>query len=129
MDITAPKPVSSVAASPTGERGRSASAPTSGGKDLPRDLVTPPPAHIDPVDPVVKQDQQDRSAALARRMNDFLRSISRDLEFQVDVDSGDAVLTVRDSAGNVVRKIPGEEALQMLRRNNVESGTLIDSMV
>ncbi len=108
---------------------RSASTPVNSGKDLPRDQAPPPPAHIEPIDPVVKQDQQDRSAALARRMNDFLRSISRDLEFQVDVDSGDAVLTVRDGAGNIVRRIPGEEALQMLRRNNVESGTLIDSIV
>ena len=126
MDITAPKPSSSIAASPAAERGRPAGIAVGSGNDLPRDLAPPPPAHIDPA---VKQDQQDRSAALARRMNDFLRSISRDLEFRVDVDSGDAVLTVRDGAGNIVRKIPGEEALQMLRRNNVESGTLIDSIV
>ena len=39
MDIQAPKPVSSVAASPAGERGKSASTPVNGGKDLPRDLV------------------------------------------------------------------------------------------
>lgn len=136
MDIQAPKPVSNVAASPVGERGRSASPQANSGKDLSRDLTpaptaapAPQPAHIDSIDPVVKQDQQERSAALARRMNDFLRSISRDLEFQVDVDSGDAVLTVRDGSGNVIRKIPGEEAMQMLRRNNVESGTLIDSIV
>lgn len=131
MDISANKPVSSVATAPA-ERGRPAASQVnvSGGAELPPDsppekVTTPTPR----IDPEVADEQKDRVAALARRMNDFLRSVSRDVEFQVDAESGDAVITVRDSAGNIVRKIPGEEALQMLRRNNVESGTLIDSIV
>lgn len=137
MDISANKPVSSVAAAPA-ERGRPAasqvnvSASAAPAPELPADPQyekAAAPAPTPRVDPEVAREQKDRVAALARRMNDFLRSVSRDVEFQVDAESGDAVITVRDSAGNIVRKIPGEEALQMLRRNNVESGTLIDSIV
>jgi uncharacterized FlaG/YvyC family protein len=125
MDIQAAKPVTSVASSPAAERGRSAEIQGSTGKDVPREPA-PPPAHLDPA--ATKQSQE-LAAALARRMNAFLNAVSRDLDFQVDVDAGSAVLTVRDAAGNIVRKIPGEEAMQMLRRHNVESGTLIDSLV
>lgn len=121
MDIKAFQPVSSVAASPTGQ-GKPVVAPAPSGKDL-------PPAPAARLDPAVVREQQARQAALAQRVSDFLRSNSRDLEFQVDASSGDAVITVRDAAGNVVRTIPGEEALQMLRRGNVEWGTFVDSVV
>jgi uncharacterized FlaG/YvyC family protein len=87
-----------------------------------------PPA-VARLDPAAVQSQQERQAAVARRMNDFLRSNSRELEFQFDAASGTPVITVRDAAGNVVRTIPGEEAMQMLRRLTVESGTFLDMSV
>ncbi len=123
MDIPAPKPVSSVAASP-GVQGKPAVSGAGTGKDLP-----PPPPPSARIDPVVTQSLQERRAAVAQQMSNYLRSNSRDLDFQVDFESGSAVITVRDAAGNVVRTIPGEEALQMLRRANVEWGTFVDSMV
>ncbi|HTQ36803.1 MAG TPA: flagellar protein FlaG [Steroidobacteraceae bacterium] len=95
--------------------------PAGSGKDLP----PPPSAHLDVA---VVQSQQQRQAALAQQMSDYLRSNSRDLVFQVDPQSGHPVITVLDAAGNVVRRIPGEAAMQMLRRANVESGTFIDSV-
>lgn len=121
MDIQAVKPVSSVAVSPAGKV-QPVVAQMGAGRDLP---PPPEPVHLDPA---VLQDQQARQAALAQQVSHYLRSNSRDLEFQVDAQSGHAVITVRDAAGNVVRRIPGEEALQMLRRFNVESGTFVDSM-
>jgi hypothetical protein len=123
MEIKALKPMSSVAASP-GAKGKPAVSAGSTGKDLP-----PPPPAPARLDPAVTQNMQERWAAVAKQMNNYLRSNSRDLEFQVDFGSGDAVITVRDAVGNVVRTIPGEEALQMLRRVNVESGTFVDWMV
>jgi hypothetical protein len=123
MEIKALKPASNVAASP-GAKGKPAVSTGGTGKDLP-----PPPPTRARLDPVVTQNMQERWAAVAKQMNHYLRSNSRDLEFQVDFGSGDAVITVRDAGGNVVRTIPGEEALQMLRRTNVESGTFVDSMV
>ena len=61
-------------------------------------------------------------------MSRYLNSSTRNLEFQVDNESGSAVIVVRDVAGNVIRRIPGEEALQRMLRASAESGTLIDSL-
>jgi uncharacterized FlaG/YvyC family protein len=118
MDIQAVKPVSSVAVSPG--KG-SPPVPADRGKDLP-----PPPTGIDPA---VEQVSREKQAALARQINSYLRSNSRELEFRIDAESGDAVITVRDAEGNVVRRIPGEEAMEMLRRLTVDPGTFVDSMV
>ena len=75
------------------------------------------------------QDLSEKQAALAQQMSHFLNSNARDLEFQVDTQSGRAVVTVRDGAGNVVRTIPAETAFEMLRNASVESGTFVDSLV
>jgi uncharacterized FlaG/YvyC family protein len=118
MDIQAVKPISSVAVSP----GKGSPAvPDTHGKELP-----PAPTGIDPV---VVQGSRDKHAALERQINSYLHSNSRQLEFQIDAESGDAVITVRDAEGNVVRRIPGEDALEMLRRLSVDPGTLVDSLV
>jgi hypothetical protein len=124
MDIPAVKPASSVATAPTG-KGRSVVSEVNSGKDLP---PPPPPAHAR-LDPVVMQQLDQKKAAVAQQMSKYLRANSRNLDFQIDSASGEAVVTVRDASGNVVRRIPGEDALQLLRRANVESGTFIDSLV
>ncbi len=121
MDFPAIKPVSSVVTSPTGQGGVAVS-PAGSGKDLP---PPPPAAHLDAQ---LLQELSQKKAALAQQMSQFLSSNVRDLEFQVDSQSGRAVVTVRDGAGNVVRTIPGEDALQMLRRITVESGTFVHAL-
>src|SRR5262245_33818426 len=110
MDLQAVKPVSSVAISPSG-KGKPISTPANPGKELP---PPPPPPTTVRIDPAVVQSQQERQAAVAKQMSHYLRTSSRDLQFQVDMESGQAVVTVRDAEGNVVRTIPGEEALAML---------------
>jgi uncharacterized FlaG/YvyC family protein len=117
MDMKAVKPV---AGTPVASAEPARPSTPDGGRK-------PPPAAR--LDPVAVQNQQERQAAVARRMNDFLRSNSRELEFQFDSASGTPVITVRDAAGNVVRTIPGEQAMQMLRRLTVESGTFLDMTV
>jgi uncharacterized FlaG/YvyC family protein len=119
MDMKAVKAVAGVAATPV-DQGR-ASGSRGEGREPPRG-----PAHLDPE---AVQNQRQRQAAVARRMNDFLRSNARELEFHFDAASGNPVITVRDAAGNIVRTIPGEEAMQMLRRLTVESGTFLDMTV
>jgi hypothetical protein len=122
MDVPAVKPVPSVATSPNGQ-GRIFSSQVQSGKDLPP--PPPPPARLDPV---VMQNLSEKQAALARQMSHFLNSNERALEFQVDAESGRAVVTVRDGSGNVVRTIPAETAFERLRNVTVESGTFVDSM-
>jgi uncharacterized FlaG/YvyC family protein len=64
--------------------------------------------------------------AIAEQVSRYLQSTTRNLEFQVDSESGAAIIVVRDAAGSVIRRIPGEEAMQLMRRLNADSGTLLD---
>jgi len=69
----------------------------------------------------------ERTAAVAQQMRDYLRSNGRDLEFRVDADTHDMVITVREAAsGKVIRQIPNEEALQMRRYLDEWSGTFLN---
>jgi hypothetical protein len=121
MEVPALKPVPSVAIAPSG-KGRPVSSPANSGKDLP-----PPPAPPR-LDPTVIQAQSQKKAAVAQQMSRYLQTNSRELDFQIDTESGQAFITVRDASGNIVRTIPGEEALEMLRRVTVDPGTFIDSL-
>jgi uncharacterized FlaG/YvyC family protein len=93
-------------------------------------VVTPAaPPPVEPVREVVSSSQNlvQTQQAIAEQVSRYLQSSTRNLEFQVDSESGSAVIVVRDGAGNVVRRIPGEEALQRMLRASADSGTLIDS--
>nr|WP_288256576.1 flagellar protein FlaG [uncultured Pseudomonas sp.] len=49
-------------------------------------------------------------------LQEFAQSIQRDLAFRVDDSSGRVVVEVRDqSSGEVIRQIPSEEALRLLK--------------
>jgi flagellar protein FlaG len=126
MDITATKPVSSVAASPPSTGRPQVSKAASAAAVVSETPAPPPPP--EKVQVAQAQDLQATHHAVAEAMREYLTSISRDLQFTVDTESGTAVITVTDASGNVVRKIPGEEALQRMRRANAQSGTLIDSL-
>jgi len=50
------------------------------------------------------------------KMQDYMQSIDRDLHFSVDKESGLTVIKVIDpSSGDVVRQIPSEEVLKVVR--------------
>lgn len=52
--------------------------------------------------------------AVAQRIESYLKSVHRSLEFRVDSASGRTVLTVRDSeTGDLIRQIPSEEVLRL----------------
>ena len=74
-----------------------------------------------------QSDVRERLAAVAQQLRDYLRSNGRDLEFRVDADTHDMVITVREAAsGKVIRQIPNEEALQMRRYLDEWSGTFLN---
>ena len=96
-------------------------------------IAVPAQEVVLPVEPVAEakpaaHDNQQTQQAIAEQVSRYLNSSTRNLEFQVDNESGSAVIVVRDVAGNVIRRIPGEEALQRMLRASAESGTLIDSL-
>ncbi|MDQ2641808.1 MAG: flagellar protein FlaG [Pseudomonadota bacterium] len=89
--------------------------------------VVQPVQPVSEVKPPVQKIEQTQ-AAIAEQVSRYLSTSTRNLEFQVDGESGSPVIVVRDVAGNVIRRIPGEEALQRMLRASAESGTLIDSI-
>ena len=65
---------------------------------------------------------------IAQRLEQVMRESGRSLEFRVDEDANATVLTVRRAdTGEVVRQYPTEQALDLLRRLNEQSGTLLEA--
>jgi len=77
------------------------------------------------VEPVAVQAQQsarrpaqsasiETIGAIAQRIESYLKSVNRSLEFRVDTASGRTVVSVRDSeTGDLIRQIPSDEVLRM----------------
>ncbi len=68
--------------------------------------------------------------SVTRQIDSFLRSMNRTLQFRVDDASGHMVVSVTDAAtGEVIRQVPGEEALRMAERIDAQIGALLDEKV
>ena len=62
------------------------------------------------------------------KLNDFAQKTQRDLNFQVDEDSGKTVIKVYDrNSEQLVRQIPNEEALEMAKRLSAEEPSMLFS--
>lgn len=120
MDIQANKPVSGVSSSASA--GGSPAMPVA---EAPRTgTVVEQVVEVQPV----RQDTRQTQQAIAEQVSRYLQSSTRNLEFQVDAESAEPVIVVRDGDGHIIRRIPGDEVMQLMRRANAESGTLIDSI-
>ena len=63
-------------------------------------------------------------------MKEYAQSIDRDLKFNVDDDSGRLIITVIDpETDKIVRQIPPEETLYILRNMERGAGTLFNNKV
>jgi len=70
--------------------------------------VLPPPAD--------SEAQTVETLKAVETISEFTQHMSRNLEFKVDVDSGTAVVTVRDrETEEVIRQFPSEEVVAMAR--------------
>lgn len=86
-----------------------APANTSGRQDLSESGKVSP----QPVEPEVTRDDIVEAVS---DISDFVQTISRELQFQVDDDIGSTIITVRDrDTGDIIRQIPSEEAVQLAR--------------
>jgi flagellar protein FlaG len=62
------------------------------------------------------------------KLNDFAQKTQRDLNFQVDEDSGKTVIKVYDRhSETLVRQIPNEEALEMAKRLSADEPSMLFS--
>lgn len=73
---------------------------------------------------------EEQRAKIVERMNEFVDSFNKGLAFRVDEESGRDVVTIYEaSTGDIIRQIPDEEMLEVLRRlaleQNPKSGLLL----
>jgi len=68
-----------------------------------------------------------RLEAIARQLQEFLQNSQRDIQFSVDADTKTRIITVRDSnTGDIIRQIPTEEALRIMKNLDATLGSLVD---
>ncbi len=60
---------------------------------------------------------EERRAKMVEQVSEFVNSINKGLSFRIDEESGRDVVTVYEaSTGDIIRQIPEEEMLEVLRR-------------
>jgi flagellar protein FlaG len=70
---------------------------------------------------------RERVAEAVAQLNSAVKSSNRELQFQVDEESGKVIVRVRDAAsGEVIRQMPSEEALRMARALQTQAGHAAD---
>ncbi|CAG0975420.1 hypothetical protein GEOBC_01510 [Geobacteraceae bacterium] len=75
-------------------------------------------------------EQEERAKAAAEKINEFIQSFTRDLQFTVDRDTDRVVLKVLDrTSGEVIRQIPSEEALKIAKALDELKGLIITEKV
>ncbi len=69
---------------------------------------------------------------MAAQMNEFVASINKGVAFRVDEESGRDVVTIYETnTGDIIRQIPDEELLVVLRRlakHTTNSGLLVEKV-
>ena len=86
--------------------------------------ATPAPASLARTPPTVEQVH-----AAVEQIEKFLKSSGRALDFHVDNDTGQVVVSVRDAAsGDLIRQIPSEEALRLARTLSEGAKSLVDAV-
>lgn len=69
---------------------------------------------------------------MVEKMNEFISSINKGVAFKVDEESGRDVVTIYEATtGDIIRQIPDEEMLEILRRlaaHTASSGLLVEKV-
>lgn len=69
----------------------------------------------------------DALKAAAEQIEQYLKSSGRELNFSIDQETGDTVVTVRDAnTGEVIRQMPNEEALRLAKALGSHASALVD---
>ena len=65
--------------------------------------------------------------SVTRQIDSFLRSINKSLQFHVDQATGEMIVTIRDDeTGEIIRQVPGEDALRIAQRIEDQLSALLD---
>jgi flagellar protein FlaG len=130
-------PVSSGLASTSNRNPSGTAAPSSAVVSLPivgdGGKAATAPAPVGPSQQAGAQSQYDPKQvleAVAKQLQQFLQSSQRAVEFRVDADTGAQVITVRDAnTGEIIRQMPSEEVLRVMRNLYDAQGSLLNTKV
>ncbi len=90
-------------------------APVPAPAEIPRQKPAAPPVEIPKIESVTRQ------------IDSYLRSINRSLQFRVDQASGEMIVTICDAeTGEVIRQVPGEEAVRIAQRIEDQLSAMLD---
>jgi flagellar protein FlaG len=65
--------------------------------------------------------------SVTKQIDSFLRSIGRSINFRVDPGSGQMIVSVIDAnTGEIIRQVPGEEALRLAQRIEDSLSAMVD---
>lgn len=138
MDIQGTRPAPPVArvqngsTEPAPAKGALPAAPVAAKPVVP--MAVPLPGATQPApaaaEGAAQQAAKARAEAIARQLQDYMRSTERELEFSIDEDTGVPVVAVRDGVtGELIRQMPSDEALRILRYLDVGQPTVLDQTV
>ncbi|MEZ8106478.1 flagellar protein FlaG [Vibrio cortegadensis] len=75
---------------------------------------------------------KEQRVKMVEKMNEFISSINKGVSFKVDEESGRDVVTIYEATtGDIIRQIPDEEMLEILRRlaaHTSSSGLLVEKV-
>ena len=86
-----------------------------------------PPARQTPAAPPV---EFHKIESVTRQIDSFLRSMNRSLQFRLDESTGRMIVSITDSeTGEVIRQVPGEEALRIAQNLQSRLSGMLDVKV
>ena len=78
--------------------------------------------------PPKSAEQQAELTAAVDKLNSYVQSVQRTLDFQLDEDSGKTIIRVYDKESEeLIRQIPGELAVELAQKLNEEEPLLLFS--
>jgi len=85
--------------------------------ERPKQAAQPAPAEV----PKIKIE------SVTKQIDSFLRSIGRSINFRVDPGSGEMIVSVIDAnTGEIIRQVPGEEALKLAQSIEARMSVMVD---
>lgn len=94
--------------------------------------AAPPAAPAEPVRqaPAAPQVEIRRMESVTKQIDTFLRSMNKSLQFRVDDSTGRMIVSICDSeTGEVIRQVPGEEALRIAQNLQSRLSGMLDEEV
>lgn len=68
--------------------------------------------------------------SVTRQIDSFLRSINRSLQFRLDESTGRMIVSICDAeTGEIIRQVPGEEALRIAQNLESRLSGMLDEKV